>query len=77
MSASTPMVARDTSQRRMNHSTASVMPTAMAAEPSTHRPCGSRWRTGPSITALVTSGMATVAARLTTAMTSIEIQRAR
>ena len=37
MSASTPMVARATSQRRMNHSTASETSTAVAAAPSTHR----------------------------------------
>ena len=77
MPASTPMVARETNQRRTNHSSASAIPTAIAAEPSTHSPCGSRWRTGPSITALVISGMATVATRLTTAMTNIAIQRAR
>ncbi len=71
------MVARATIQRRMNHSTASEMPTATAAEPRTHSPCGSWWRTGPSITALVISGIATVAARLTTATTTMTIQRAR
>ena len=41
ISASTPMVARDTSQRRMNHNTASVMPTPMAAAPNNHNPCWS------------------------------------
>jgi hypothetical protein len=77
MSASTPMVARDTSQRRMNHSTASVMPTPIAAAPSSHSPCLSCCRTGPSMTALVISGMETVAARLASAVTIIAIQRTR
>ena len=71
------MVARATSQRRMNHSTASVIPTAIAAAPTSHSPCWSRCRTGPSITALVISGMATVATRLVIATTSMAIQRAR
>ena len=71
------MVARDTSQRRMNHSVASVIPTATAIEPSTHKPCWSWLRTGPSITALVISGMATVATRLAIAMTIMANQRAR
>jgi hypothetical protein len=77
MSASTPIVARATSQRRMNHSAASATPTATAAEPSTHRPYGSRLRTGPSITARVINGMATVATRLVIATTTIATQRAR
>ena len=41
MSASTPIVARDTNQRRMNHSTASEMPTPIAAAPSSQSPCWS------------------------------------
>ena len=77
MSVSTPTVARDTSQRRMNHSRASATPTATAAEPSIHSPCGSRWCTGPSITALVINGIATVATRLTTAITTIATHRHR
>ena len=77
MSASTPMVARATSQRRMNHSTASEMPTPIAAAPSSHRPCWSWCRTGPSITALVISGIATVATRLVIAIRTIAIQRTR
>ena len=77
MSASTPMVARATSQRRMNHRVASATPTATATEPTTHRPRGSWFRTGPSITALVINGTATVAARLSMATTIIAIQRAR
>ena len=77
MSASTPMVARATSHRRMNHSTASEMPTPIAAAPSTHRPCWSWWRTGPSMTALVISGIATVATRLASATTTMAIHRTR
>lgn len=61
----------------MNHSTASVTPTAIAAAPTTHSARWSWWRTGPSITALVINGIATVAARLLIAMTSIAIHRAR
>ena len=71
------MVARATSQRRMNHSTASETPTAIAAAPTSHSPCWSWCRTGPSITALVISGMATVATRLVIATASMAIQRAR
>lgn len=41
------------------------------------QPRWSWWRTGPSITALVISGIATVAARLLIAITSIAIHRAR
>ena len=77
MSASTPMVARATSQRRMNHSMASAIPSATAADPTTHSPPGSRWRTGPSMTALVINGIPTVAIRLNSATTIIAIQRAR
>ena len=77
MSVSTPIVARAISQRRMNHSVASTTPTASAAVPSTHRPCGSRRCTGPSITALVINGMAMVATRLSSATPTIAIQRAR
>ena len=71
------MVARDTNQRRMNQSVASVIPTAIATAPNTHSPCWSRLRTGPSITALVISGMATVATRLAIAMTIMASQRTR
>ena len=77
MSASTPIVARAASQRRMNHSTASVIPIPTAAAPSSHRPCSSWWRTGPSITALVINGIEIVAARLASAITIIAIQRPR
>ena len=77
MSASTPIVARATSQRRMNHSTASATPTPIAAAPSIHSPCWSWCRTGPSITALVISGIAMVATRLASATTIIAIQRTR
>ena len=71
------MVARDTSQRRMNHSVASAIPTPTAIVPSTHSPWESRFRTGPSMTALVISGMATVATRLAIAMTIMASHRAR
>ena len=77
MSASTPIVARATSQRRMNHSTASEISTAVAAVPSTHNRCGSWCRTGPSITAFVISGIVTVATRLSSAATSIATHRTR
>src|SRR6202035_4680978 len=73
----TPMVARATSQRLMNQSTASEIPTPIAAAPSIHRPRRSRWATGPSITALVISGIATVAPRLTIATATIAVHRAR
>lgn len=75
MSASTPMVARATSQRRTNQSTASQISNATAANPSVHRPAASFSRTGPSMTALVISGTEMVAARLTKAATTIAIQR--
>ena len=77
MSASTPMVARDINHRRRNHSTASVTPTPIAASPRIHSPRWSWWRTGPSMTALVMSGIETVATRLTTAMVSMAIHRTR
>lgn len=77
MSASTPIVARDTNQRRTNHKIASSMPTASAAVPSRHRPAWSRWAIGPSMTALVNNGMAIVAPTLMIATTNIAIHRTR
>ena len=77
MSASTPMVAREISHRRRNHSTASEMPTPIAARPRIQSPRWSWWRTGPSMTALVISGIATVATRLTMATVSMAIHRTR
>ena len=71
------MVAREISQRRRNHSTASVMPTPIAASPRTHSPRWSWWRTGPSMTALVISGIETVATRLTIATVSMAVHRTR
>lgn len=77
MSASTPMVACAISQRRTNHSSASVTPSAVAAVPSTHSSAWSRCSTGPSITALVISGITTVATKPSTATVTIVIHRAR
>ena len=77
MSASTPMVARETSHRRRNHSTASETPTAIAARPRIQSPRWSWCRTGPSMTALVISGIETVATRLTMATVSMAIHRTR
>jgi hypothetical protein len=77
MSVSTPRVALETIQRRMNISRASPTPTAIAAAPSTYRPGRSDCAIGPSTTRRVTSGTRMLAPMPSTDTTSITTNRQR
>ena len=77
MSVSTPSVALETIQRRMNISSASPTPTATATAPSAYRPGRSDEAIGPSITRRVTSGTRMLAPMPSTETTSMTTKRQR
>jgi hypothetical protein len=77
MPVSTPLVPLDTIQRRRNIRNASTTPRPMANRPRTSNPRGFELAIGPSITALVTSGITIAAPIPMPARKNITMKRAR
>ncbi len=77
MPVSTPLVPLDTIHRRRNISTASTTPSATANRPRVSSPRESESAIGPSMTALVTSGMTMVAPTPTPASRNMTMKRVR
>ena len=77
MPVSTPFVPFDTIHRRRNISTASTTPRPIANRPRISSPRGLELAIGPSITALVTSGITIAAAIPMPARKNITMKRAR
>src|SRR3954447_21881132 len=75
MAVSVPTVPTDTIQRRTKVSSASTTPSPIANRPSANRPTRSECATGPSITALVTSGTTMVATTPNSAKTTMRTNR--